>query len=235
MSLFKESPEDQSLVKMMTGIPNFKPKGYGKYIFGKEKLTAERYDCKLCLYYKKGTTGCSQNRYPYAGQRIIAGTASRSEALKEIAYETNVKSLKKRLYKYIRESGNDHMNYLNSKHRIAFTEATRKLNKNDYALMSAVYLLTADFKLWTAAKRYTNRNKIEFNKIQLKNSSEESYTLLCAAKDLYLGTKHITAKDLADTDLIPPKMFGLICNAMAIRRFGLGAINFTMERKICNA
>ncbi len=230
MSLFKESPEYQSLVKMMTGIPNFKPKGYGKYIFGREKLIADRYDCKLCLYYKRGKTGCSKNRCPYAGQRIIVGTASRNEALREIAYETNVPALKKRLYKYIRESGNDHMDYRNSKHRIAFTEATRKLDKNNYALMSAVYLLAADFKLWRESKRYTVRNEIEFNKIKLKNSSEESYTLLCAAKDLYLGTKHITAKDLADADLIPPKMFGLICNAMAIRRFGLGAIHYK-ERK----
>ncbi len=41
---------------------------------------------------------------------------------------------------------------------------------------------------------------------------------------MYLGTKHLTFSDLADQSLIPPKVFGLICNAMAIRRFGLGAI-----------
>lgn len=61
--------------------------------------------------------------------------------------------------------------------------------------------------------------------------TENAYTLFCCAKDLYLGTKHIAVKDLADMDLISPKMFGLICNAMAIRRFGLNAINFTFERK----
>ena len=77
------------------------------------------------------------------------------------------------------------MNYRNEKHRIAFIEAIEKLNRKDYALMSAVYLLTAEHALWM----------------------------------------------IADRGLIRPRIFDLICNAMAIRRFGLGAINFTLERK----
>ncbi len=60
---------------------------------------------------------------------------------------------------------------------------------------------------------------------------ENSYPLFCAAKDLYLGTKHLTVRDLADAELISPKVFALICNAMAIRRFGLGAIQYE-ERNI---
>ena len=44
------------------------------------------------------------------------------------------------------------------------------------------------------------------------------------AKDLTLGTKHITVSDLSDADLVPPMLFRTICNAMAIRRFGLAAI-----------
>ncbi len=90
--------------------------------------------------------------------------------------------------------------------------------------MAAVYLLTADCRLWNTTARYVPRNEIMFESIRLKGSTENGYTLYCAAKDLYLGTKHLTVSDLADQSLIPPKVFGLICNAMAIRRFGLGAI-----------
>ena len=92
--------------------------------------------------------------------------------------------------------------------------------------MSALYLLTAEFALWQTAKRYVTDNSIDFKSLQPSGISENGYTLLCAAKDLYLGTNYLTISDLADTQLIPPRMFALICNAMAIRRFGLGEINF---------
>ena len=37
--------------------------------------------------------------------------------------------------------------------------------------------------------------------------------------------------DLADTELIPPKIFVIICNSMAIYRLGLDAIREVPERK----
>ncbi|MDD4422779.1 MAG: hypothetical protein PHD46_07065 [Eubacteriales bacterium] len=43
------------------------------------------------------------------------------------------------------------------------------------------------------------------------------------AKDLYCGSKHITFTDLADRELIGHRMFSVICNAMAFRRYGLRA------------
>ncbi len=116
------------------------------------------------------------------------------------------------------------MNYKNEKHRNVFTNAIKKMNKKDYALMSAMYLLTAEHKLWMTVKHHVVQNEIRFDAIKLKNSTENGYTLLCCAKDLYLVTKHITIKNIADADLISPRTFGFICNAMAIRRFGLCAI-----------
>ena len=68
-----------------------------------------------------------------------------------------------------------------------------------------------------------------FENIKLNNCTERAYTLYCAAKDLTLGTKHLTVSDLSDTDLVPPMLFRTICNAMAIRRFGLAAV-----KEICH-
>lgn len=118
------------------------------------------------------------------------------------------------------------MDYRNEKHRFAFTEAAAKRNQRDWLLMSALYLLTAEPALWTTARNHVNKNTIDFEKIRLKNSSEDAYVLFCCAKDLYLGTKHITVKDLADRDLIKTQIFTLICNAIVIHRFGLYAILF---------
>ena len=102
------------------------------------------------------------------------------------------------------------MIYLNERHRARFVLAARNVRKDNFALLSALYLLTA--------------NTVFFEKIKLYDCSEKAYTLYCAAKDLTLGTKHITVSDLADADLVPSMLFRTICNAVAIRRFGLVAV-----------
>lgn len=235
MPLFTDSPGDRSLERMMVTIPGFKPKGHGTHIFGRKELTAEMCDCRLCLYYKGKQKSCSMKRCPCIEERIIVGAASRKEALTELAPEIKVYAFQKRVNQLIRESEMNPMNHRNEKHRIAFTDAIQKLNKKDFKLMSAVYLLSAEPALWETAKHHVDRNEIDFENVKLKNSSENDYTLFCCAKDLYLGTKHITVKDLADKEIINMRMFDLICNAMLIRRFGLGAINFKYERKDQNA
>lgn len=131
----------------------------------------------------------------------------------------------------LRESENNPMEFKNEKHRKVFAEVAKKLDKKNYKLMSALYLLTADLKLWNAVKRFVVKNEIRFQCIHLNGSTENGYTLYCAAKDLSLGTKNLSVYDLADTQLIPPKVFGLVCNAMAIRRFGLGAINYKQNKQ----
>lgn len=190
--------------KFMQAIPNFAPRGHGLFI-PKTELT---------LYENPNPPPTSLN-----------------DAIEKTMSAISYPPFQRRLKQYLKESEEKPMDYRNEKHRIAFIEAIEKLNRKDFALMSAVYLLTAEHTLWMKAKHRVGQNEICFDAIKLQNSTENAYTLFCCAKDLYLGTKHITIKDLADRELIRPKIFALICNAMAIRRFGLGAINFTLERK----
>ena len=116
------------------------------------------------------------------------------------------------------------MRYKNRKHQSRFEESIKKRNKTNYAMMASLYLLTADLRLWNLSGRYIGKKEIDFSDILPKAVHENGYTLFCCAKDLYFGTEYLTITDLADTDLIPPKLFELICNAMAIRRYGLGVI-----------
>lgn len=51
------------------------------------------------------------------------------------------------------------MNYKNEKHRELFGEAVRRKDKKDYGLMSAIYLLTSDLRLWQKVKRL-RRNQL---------------------------------------------------------------------------
>ncbi len=149
-----------------------------------------------------------------------------TEAVAETMAAIQYPPFVKRLNQYLKESEENPMYFKNEKHRTAFTEAVAKLDKKDYALMAAVYLLTADCRLWSCTGRYVQRNEILFESIRLKGSTANGYTLYCTAKDLYLGTKDLTIGDLADTTIIEPKIFGVICNAMAIRRYGVGAVKF---------
>lgn len=134
-----------------------------------------------------------------------------------------------RLNQYLKESETIPMMFRNKKHHAVFEDFIKKRDKNNQALMSALYLLTADFMLWRSVKYCVVNNVICFEQIHLHGTTADGYALFCAAKDLYLGTGCLTVSDLADKSLVPPKIFGLICNAMAIRRFGLGALE-SMER-----
>ena len=99
----------------------------------------------------------------------------------------------------------------------------------DMGKIGREYLLTADQRLWSCCKHHIINGCVFFENIKLHNCTERAYTFYCAAKDLTLGTKHLTVSDLSDADLVPPMLFRTICNAMAIRRFGLAAI-----KEICH-
>lgn len=123
------------------------------------------------------------------------------------------------------------MKFRNNAHRTAFMEAIKDMHRSDNATLAAVYSLTADGRLWNQVKRCVRRNEILFDQMKPIGNTTNSYALLCIAKDLCLGTTYITLGELADPELIPPKLFGVICNAIAIRRYGLAAIHAQPGRK----
>ena len=168
--------------KFMQTIPNFAPRGHGLFV-PKEELT---------LYENPNPPPTSLN-----------------DAIEKTMSAINYPPFQRRLEQYLKESEEKAMDYRNEKHRIAFTEAIEKINKKDYALMSAIYLLTAEYALWMKTKHGVGQNEIRFDTIKLQDSTVNAYTLFCCAKDLYLGTKHITIKDLAAKDLIRPRIFNL--------------------------
>ena len=116
------------------------------------------------------------------------------------------------------------MKFRNKKHKEIFTEAIGRVSYKNFALLATLYLLTADCFLWKRAQPYICRNRIDFERFQPIKSTENSYTLFCAAKDLYTSTKYLSIADLADSRLVPPKLFEVICSAMEIRRAGVSSV-----------
>lgn len=130
-----------------------------------------------------------------------------------------------------KEQKNTVLNFKNEKHKEEFEDAVKKMNRKDKTVMSVIYLLTADRNLWQTAKRCIKGNKLSLKKMRLHGNTEAGYTLLCCAKDMVYGSEHLTVGDLSDTELISPKLYAVICNAMAIRRYGLDAIYEHKEKK----
>ena len=85
--------------------------------------------------------------------------------------------------------------------------------------------MTANGRLWADAEPCVSRDIIDFDSIKRGKYSIDAYALLCAAKDLYLGTESMNIADMSDRSVIPDVAFGLICNAMMIKRYGMKALD----------
>ena len=123
--------------------------------------------------------------------------------------------------------------FKNDKHKEAFEAAVKGMDEKDRTAMSVMYLLTADRNLWQTAKQHIKGNRLSLKKMRLFVNTEAGYTLFCCAKDILYGTEHLTVGDLSDANIVPPKLYGVICNAMTIRRYGLAAINEHKEKEKC--
>ena len=231
--LFSDNPHDRQIEKLMSQMPNFKPRGHGIYVYEEKEYSAENCTCRECTDRRKKKRN-NRSASPCIEQRIRAGEIPLGEVIKETMMAVAHHAFQSRLKEYIYETEIMYMEFKNEKHQAVFTEAVQGMNQNDKALMSALYLLTADGRLWYTAKKHIRKNEIDLKRIVLRNSTEVSYTLFCCAKDLAIGTKFLSISDLSDTDLIPPMVFGVICNAMAIRRYGLGAIQFNQLSNLNN-
>ena len=164
--------------QMMKGIPNFYPRGSGIVVTGNFRYTAEmcdctgnfRYtaemcDCEYCGYYGGKKKGCLVPKCVCLEERISVGIASVKEIMTETMSEIKQGGFLRRLRRYIKESETIPMTFINEKHRLAFDEALTRLNqydKKNTALMSALYLLTADYRLWFQTKRFVENHSISF-------------------------------------------------------------------------
>ncbi len=170
---------------------------------------------------------------PKYGERVYKEL---EEQILLLSIEKAVMELKKVPFmqktQYLYEGNEDIMKFRNEQHRSTFLKEIKSRSFSNYKLIAALYLLTADSKLWDTAKEFVGKEDIDFESIHLKSGSENAYALFCAAKDLYNGSRHLAIDDIADVGLIKNKVFTLICNAMLIKRKGLTAV-ITMKNCDC--
>lgn len=221
--LFSTNPQDIAIERMMTGVPHFPPRGHGLYIFNRFKYTAKDCDCRLCPHYDRKKK-CKLPKCECIEERIEAAAVGYKEFMKHTLSPVTHRIFQSRLNEYLKESEDHPMLYRGNAHKEMFNAAIERSLNSDNAILSALYLLTADKYLWSKVRRAVGSSSIDFHSVHLGDVSSDAYTLYMTARDLYEGTKHITVSDIADRNIVSHKMFGVLVNAMAIRRYGMNAV-----------
>ena len=96
-------------------------------------------------------------RFTEAQLFITTTAATPTELLTATMRQIRCQPFRKRFNEYI-ESEEKTMTYINEKHRARFTLAVKNIAKANYALLSALYLLTADQRLSAELKFCKNLN-----------------------------------------------------------------------------
>lgn len=148
---------------------------------------------------------------------------SHDELIRNTMHNVRNPAFRQRLNDYLNERKEYAMNFRGQRHQSLFLKELQKREKPTAAMLCALYLLTADCRLWSRVRANVHASDIQFQEIRLGDISPEAYTLFMTAKDLYCGSKHITIRDLADKEIVSPQLFGILCEAMTLRRYGIAA------------
>ena len=124
-------------------------------------------------------------RFTEAQVFIMTTAATPTEILTATMRQIRCPPFRKRFNEYI-ESEEIPMTYINEKHRARFELAARNVHRENYAVLSALYLLTADQRLWSCCKHHINNGCVFFENI--KEIDREIADLM--AQNLVLSRLH---------------------------------------------
>ena len=112
------------------------------------------------------------------------------------------------------------MKFHGEHHRSSFLALCDERAEYAPAYTAAVYLLTADKKLYARVHKCIDcdRNRINFRRISVKGITPYQHALLGAAEDLYNDTVRLNISDLSNTEVINCELFRLIMTAICIKR-----------------
>ncbi|MDD3833091.1 MAG: hypothetical protein PHR18_04210 [Oscillospiraceae bacterium] len=131
-----------------------------------------------------------------------------------------------RFHSYLKENERwfDPMMFRSERHEDLFCREARKPRNQSACMLTAIYLFSADNTLWRNAKYQLGNGVDKLLNLPLEGISITGYTLYKAALALCRGTDDLTISELADRDSISPLVFGIICEAMTLRRYGIAAV-----------
>ena len=181
--------------------------------------TSEDLDCRYCLSYKK-EKGCTVPRCPWIRERIRTGALTYRLALKML-FGADSKCAKRLDLIAGGYTGSLFCDKFHMDRMAAHVHAFELVNRKDNpSLFAALYLMTANKEIFFSTTACFNCTIIDFKKVDLREVSAHNYTLIIAAKQIYLRKRLISEAEMADEEIIDDLAFRLIANALLIRHYG---------------
>lgn len=218
---FMNDSELQELEQLMMLVPNFSPRGRGIIVvhgFGKADAQ-EREDEILPTLAEQfrfdSDIGClNSNGRGSSYDRFISSCF----------HECKSYRLQSRLEYLIRNcSGNF---FISQTHRERFDSVCRlqeiPVKNRNPILLAVLLLLTADDKLWSAAKDHVYIDSFDFKKMNLSgiNTDTDGYAIYQMAKTIYTAREYIRMDEIADKFLIGDQAFKAIIHSILIAKYG---------------
>ena len=114
--------------------------------------------------------------------------------------------------------------FINQMHERRFYNAVRKhdikLGDRTSRYVAALFLLTADERLWILSEKTVYPTGFDFLTTNLKCINTKGYALYQMAKTLWAGREYIKISEIADRGFIDDYTFKAIINASLIARYG---------------
>ena len=117
------------------------------------------------------------------------------------------------------------MVFRNDNHGVLFEKEIRYHKGCSRKMTAALFLLTADSRLWHQAENHIGTNEIDIVAMQPRRLDAMAYVCFAVAKDIITGSKTVSITELADASMLSPRYCLVIQTAMLIRGYGLSAAN----------
>ena len=182
--------------------PLFKPRQSGIAILNRFRYTKESTNCRDCTQWQKKE--CSAERCPWLAERLEAGNISYGELLKECFRDLDDKRFQVRLQRLARKFYGSLFQDKDHQRRFELAKNSLRIlfGKTPDCHIAALFLLTADEKLWQLAKNAVTEKAIRFERIKLSGINTDGYTLYQMARTLSTRQTKVTVSELADVELI---------------------------------
>jgi hypothetical protein len=208
------------LEKLMMLVPNFMPRRSGVIVVKKVKDKKETVGCQACKYPISDC--CNDTPCIYFAERLTAGLVDYAGIVENHFKDNRSLRLKRRLDDLVKNFGGEI--FLNPIHRFRFYTVCRlqdiSIEDRNPTYLATLFLLTADNKLWCAAKEHIYQDSFDFKKMHLNGMNTDGYAIFQTARTIYTYREYIKQDEIADKTLITEQTFKVIINAMLLSKYG---------------
>ena len=115
------------------------------------------------------------------------------------------------------------MIFRNDNHGVLFEKEIRYHKDCSRKFAAALFLLTADTRLWHQAENHIGANEIDINAMKPRRLDAMAYVCYAVARDIVTGSRTVALTELADPSMLSPRYFLVIQSALLISGYGLNA------------